>query len=73
MNRQEPRYLAIPMIALRRLVELNQKKPDNWYQLFELDPTRIFSREELESFGKLESNGTVVVDLNKIQGEDDAQ
>lgn len=70
MTKKDPQYLAIPMIALRRLVELNKNKPDAWYQLFEIDPARIFTKSELESFGKLESNGTIVVDLNKIQEED---
>ena len=66
MNGKETYYLAIPLIVLRRFVEMNKDKPDTWSQLFELDPKRIFSKTELESYGEMESNGSVVVDLEKL-------
>lgn len=66
MNKTETYFLSVPLAVLRRFVEMNKDKPDNWNQLFELDPKRIFSKSELKDMGGVESNGTIIVDLNKL-------
>ena len=67
MNKTETSFLTVPPAVLRKFVEMNKDKPDNWNQLFELDPRRIFSKTELEQLGgQIESNGTILVDLDKL-------
>lgn len=62
----ETYFLSVPLAVLRRFVEMNKDKPDNWSQLFELDPRRIFSKSEIEQMGNIESNGSIIVDLDKL-------
>ena len=66
MKTNEIYFLSIPLAVLRRFVEMNKDKPNNYCQLFELDPRRIFSKTEIEQMGKIESNGSVIVDLDKL-------
>lgn len=59
-------FLGVPLGVLRRFVQMNETHPDSYLQLFELDPKMIFSKSELEQMGELESNGTIIVDLDKL-------
>lgn len=65
-------FLAIPLGVLRRFVEMNKDKDDSWSQLFEIQPENIFSEAELNRAGSIERRGSVVVDLNKLYGGEDA-
>ena len=65
-NKTEPYFLCVPLGVLRKFVDMNKVKPDNWIQLFELDPRRIFSKSEIERMGDIESNGTIIVGSSKL-------
>ncbi len=67
--KDEKLYYAIPLIVLRKFVEMNKDFGDNFMQILEIDPTFLFTEEEITQKGELKSNGIVIVDLNKLKGD----
>lgn len=60
-------YYGIPLVVLRRFVEMNKDYGDDFMQIFEIDPRFLFAEEELPN---MVSNGALMLDLNKLGGKD---
>lgn len=66
-------FLAVPLGVIREFVKQNKNEPDNFIQLFELEPSRIFTEEEIKSVTELQRKGVVIVQEDGFSkgGKDD--
>ena len=64
---QNKLFYAVPIVVLRKFMEMNKNVDDTYAQVFEPDPNFIFTEEELKQVGsKLEENGAVIYNLDNL-------
>ena len=60
-------FYGIPLVVLRKFVEMNKDYGDDFMQIFEIDPRFLFTEDQLPN---LVSNGALMLDFNKLGGKD---